>query len=197
MKRHLKSPQHVVHIFVRSLSARATRGILTCANLRLPCALGRSGHRALKREGDGATPIGSFALRHVFYRPDRVCRPRTRLPVSRISLKTAGAMILATATTTGRSSILIRHRPSAFGATTISTMWSSSWGTTMSRAKSSPAVPSSCTSLRRAWRRRKDASRFDGTILSGCSKWCRRARGSALRREDKQKATRNRMAIRA
>jgi len=84
MKRHLKSPQRVVHIFVRSLSAQATRGFLTFGNLRLACALGRSGRRAIKREGDGATPIGNFALRRVLYRADRVSRPRTLLPVSRI-----------------------------------------------------------------------------------------------------------------
>jgi L,D-peptidoglycan transpeptidase YkuD (ErfK/YbiS/YcfS/YnhG family) len=49
--------------------------------LRLPCALGRSGRRAGKREGDGATPIGSFAVREVFYRADRLARPRTALPL--------------------------------------------------------------------------------------------------------------------
>lgn len=49
--------------------------------LHLPCALGRSGVTALKREGDGATPLGRWALRAVFYRPDRVARPRTLLPV--------------------------------------------------------------------------------------------------------------------
>jgi L,D-peptidoglycan transpeptidase YkuD (ErfK/YbiS/YcfS/YnhG family) len=54
---------------------------LTLGGLRLPCALGRSGRRALKREGDGATPIGSFALRELFYRPDRLPHPRTGLPV--------------------------------------------------------------------------------------------------------------------
>ena len=31
-----------------------------------------------KREGDGATPVGRFALREVFYRRDRLVRPRTR-----------------------------------------------------------------------------------------------------------------------
>ncbi len=36
----------------------------------------------MKREGDGATPVGAWPLREVFYRPDRVARPRTRLPVT-------------------------------------------------------------------------------------------------------------------
>ena len=49
-----------------------------------PAALGRAGIRALKREGDGATPLGRFPVRQVLYRADRVARPRTRLPVRAI-----------------------------------------------------------------------------------------------------------------
>ncbi|MEM7223068.1 MAG: L,D-transpeptidase family protein [Pseudomonadota bacterium] len=45
-----------------------------------PCAIGRGGVRADKREGDGATPAGSWPLRKVFYRPDRAARPATALP---------------------------------------------------------------------------------------------------------------------
>jgi L,D-peptidoglycan transpeptidase YkuD (ErfK/YbiS/YcfS/YnhG family) len=47
---------------------------------RLRCALGRSGVSTAKREGDGATPAGSFAMRYVLYRPDRGPRPPTALP---------------------------------------------------------------------------------------------------------------------
>ncbi|OHC75569.1 MAG: hypothetical protein A3G18_04365 [Rhodospirillales bacterium RIFCSPLOWO2_12_FULL_58_28] len=54
--------------------------ILEWRGRRLRCALGRSGVAADKREGDGATPEGSFPLRRVFYRPDRVSRPLTGLP---------------------------------------------------------------------------------------------------------------------
>lgn len=49
-----------------------------------PGALGRTGIRSIKREGDGGTPLGRFAVRHVLYRADRVARPRTRLPVRAI-----------------------------------------------------------------------------------------------------------------
>ena len=45
------------------------------------CALGGAGCRARKREGDAATPIGRWRLRAVFYRADRLPRPRTGLPV--------------------------------------------------------------------------------------------------------------------
>jgi L,D-peptidoglycan transpeptidase YkuD (ErfK/YbiS/YcfS/YnhG family) len=48
---------------------------------RWPCALGRTGRTLRKREGDGATPAGRWALREVLYRPDRMRRPRTRLAV--------------------------------------------------------------------------------------------------------------------
>lgn len=48
------------------------------------CAVGRSGlvPLAAKREGDGATPLGTFALRRVLYRPDRVNAPVTGLSVT-------------------------------------------------------------------------------------------------------------------
>src|SRR4026207_2597527 len=47
-------------------------------------ALGRSGVRALKREGDGSTPLGRFPVRQVLYRADRGIRPRTKLPIHAI-----------------------------------------------------------------------------------------------------------------
>ncbi len=46
------------------------------------CAVGRAGLRpaAEKVEGDGASPIGRWPLREVFYRADRMARPLTHLP---------------------------------------------------------------------------------------------------------------------
>jgi L,D-peptidoglycan transpeptidase YkuD (ErfK/YbiS/YcfS/YnhG family) len=60
-------------------------GVMRCGNLVLPCSLGRSGIRSDKHEGDGATPIGRFALRRLLYRADRLARPMTKLPITIIT----------------------------------------------------------------------------------------------------------------
>ena len=61
------------------------------AGLSLPdghtvlCALGRGGIIADKREGDGGTPAGLWPIRRVLYRPDRMARPKTDLPLAAIA----------------------------------------------------------------------------------------------------------------
>jgi L,D-peptidoglycan transpeptidase YkuD (ErfK/YbiS/YcfS/YnhG family) len=60
------------------------KGWLAAGMMRIPVALGRSGIRADKREGDGATPRGRFHPVRVWWRADRGLRPRTFLPVRRI-----------------------------------------------------------------------------------------------------------------
>jgi L,D-peptidoglycan transpeptidase YkuD (ErfK/YbiS/YcfS/YnhG family) len=69
---------------VRAKAGERTRGWLVAGLLTLPVALGRSGIRANKREGDGGTPRGIFVLRRLWWRADRMARPRTGLPVRRI-----------------------------------------------------------------------------------------------------------------
>lgn len=68
-------------LHVRAVSRRSTRGHVTTGGMSWPCALGRSGCRVIKREGDGATPCGTWRLDLVLYRPDRGPPPATRLPV--------------------------------------------------------------------------------------------------------------------
>ncbi len=61
---------------------RPSRGVLRHGVLLVPCALGRGGVRADKREGDGAAPLGTFALRRLWYRADRFPEPPAcRLPM--------------------------------------------------------------------------------------------------------------------
>lgn len=74
-------PTHVklIRVFRSPLDHR--RGRLQAGNLVLPCALGRSGTRRDKREGDGASPVGRFRILQAFYRPDHGPRPRTGLPL--------------------------------------------------------------------------------------------------------------------
>ena len=57
-------------------------GLLVVGDRVIRCTIGHGGVRGDKREGDGGTPIGQFALREVLYREDRVRRPTTHLPVS-------------------------------------------------------------------------------------------------------------------
>ncbi len=65
-----------------TISGAATAGAVRYGNLQFPAAAGRSGVRARKREGDGATPLGMWPALRVYYRPDRLKRPRTALPVA-------------------------------------------------------------------------------------------------------------------
>ncbi len=71
-------------IRVRSRPGRATQGVILAGPLALPVALGRAGIKADKREGDGGTPRGRFRPLRLWWRADRLPRPRTPLPVRRI-----------------------------------------------------------------------------------------------------------------
>jgi len=63
---------------------RRTQGFLFAGPLTMPVALGRAGIRADKREGDGGTPRGRFHPIRLWWRGDRLPRPRTLLPIRRI-----------------------------------------------------------------------------------------------------------------
>jgi len=76
-------------IRVRGGPGDRTRGLLIAGGLAIAVVLGRSGIRANKREGDGATPRGRFRLVRLWWRADRAARPRTLLPVRRIEASIA------------------------------------------------------------------------------------------------------------
>ena len=60
----------------------STAGQLRGNDLVFDCTLGRNGTVKAdeKREGDGASPLGRWRLKRLFYRPDRLDRPETDLP---------------------------------------------------------------------------------------------------------------------
>ena len=72
-------------VFVHISVSDRRRGTLAAGNMRFACALGRAGTGLKKREGDGLTPIGSFGLRRLHVRTDRLFPPRTRLSWRRIA----------------------------------------------------------------------------------------------------------------
>jgi L,D-peptidoglycan transpeptidase YkuD (ErfK/YbiS/YcfS/YnhG family) len=74
----------LTRLSVRRKAGDPRAGWLTAGPLALPVALGRGGIKANKREGDGATPRGTFRLMRLWWRADRHARPATLLPVRRI-----------------------------------------------------------------------------------------------------------------
>jgi L,D-peptidoglycan transpeptidase YkuD (ErfK/YbiS/YcfS/YnhG family) len=71
-------------IWIRRSAGDFRRGWLKVGKTNIPVALGRSGVLANKREGDGATPRGTFYPLRLWWRPDRYARPRTFLPIRAI-----------------------------------------------------------------------------------------------------------------
>ena len=51
------------------------------------CAIGRSGVVEDKKEGDGGTPVGTFKIRKIYYRPDRInpAEIKTDIPLVALS----------------------------------------------------------------------------------------------------------------
>ena len=62
-------------------------GIFSGPNIKAKCSIGRGGMIAAesKREGDGASPIGRWPMRRVFFRADRIRPPETGLPIAPIA----------------------------------------------------------------------------------------------------------------
>ena len=60
-------------------------GTLRFGGQEYACVVGKGGVTDDKREGDGATPRGRFALREAWYRPDRTEKPATELPLREIT----------------------------------------------------------------------------------------------------------------
>ena len=73
---------------VLTVQADSADSALAWASLgekRWRCAVGAGGVREDKVEGDAATPVGEFPLRHIYYRNDRLVLPKVGLPARPIS----------------------------------------------------------------------------------------------------------------
>lgn len=70
---------------VQADSGDSAVGWATLGDRRWRCVLGAGGVREDKVEGDAATPVGEFPLRHVYFRNDRLVLPKVRLPARPIA----------------------------------------------------------------------------------------------------------------
>jgi L,D-peptidoglycan transpeptidase YkuD (ErfK/YbiS/YcfS/YnhG family) len=85
--RRVKKPLRMAQLQVLRVSrapGQRARGLLRAGHRVMPVALGRSGIKANKREGDGASPRGRFRLLRLWWRADRGLRPRSLLHIRRI-----------------------------------------------------------------------------------------------------------------
>lgn len=71
-------------ITVTRAPGERARGILRYGTKSYRVALGRNGIAANKTEGDGTTPSGRYHPLRIWWRGDRLARPRTHLPIRRI-----------------------------------------------------------------------------------------------------------------
>ncbi|MBS0333766.1 MAG: hypothetical protein JSS35_13440, partial [Proteobacteria bacterium] len=75
-------------IFTATAEGDGTTGWLALGGgRRVRCALGKGGvtPAAEKREGDGASPLGTWTIRRLLYRPDKGPAPATGLPAAAIA----------------------------------------------------------------------------------------------------------------
>ena len=53
----------------------------------IKCSIGKNGIKKKKKEGDKSTPKGVFKLENLYYRPDRVKKPLTKISTKKITAK--------------------------------------------------------------------------------------------------------------
>lgn len=75
-----QSETHPLHLILKDTQ-------LFWGNDKFSCTWGKGGMTSSKVEGDGATPIGSFPFRKLYYRPDRLQKPKTCLPLQALTPK--------------------------------------------------------------------------------------------------------------
>ena len=58
--------------------------LLLYKGYKLKCSIGKSGLTKTKKEGDLKTPIGLFSLGTLYYRRDRINKPKCKLKINNI-----------------------------------------------------------------------------------------------------------------
>ena len=53
-------------------------------DFKFKCCVGKNGLRSNKREGDKCTPKGKFKIGNLYYRPDKVKKPFTKINIKQI-----------------------------------------------------------------------------------------------------------------
>lgn len=87
MKKSFLKTIHISTAPLSSIKSGKHYGLLNSNGQSHNCSLGKSGIKALKNEGDGATPIGVFKILYGFYRSDRIKLPATGLTMIPITKK--------------------------------------------------------------------------------------------------------------
>ena len=57
---------------------------LTIDDFNFKCCIGKNGISKKKRESDKKTPVGTFQIENLYYRPDRIKKPYTKLKCIKI-----------------------------------------------------------------------------------------------------------------
>ena len=58
---------------------RVKKNYLEFKNQRFQCSIGRSGFSENKKEGDGCTPVGTFFIKKIYYRADKIRNLDTKI----------------------------------------------------------------------------------------------------------------------
>lgn len=80
-RKHIERTRKRTPVRVFALSDSASLGTLRYGHMVFRAALGGRGVRTVKREGDGAAPLGSWPILWAYYRPDKVRHPKTGIPL--------------------------------------------------------------------------------------------------------------------
>ena len=61
------------------MNIKIKKHLLLYKNYKLKCSIGKSGITSFKKEGDFATPKGTFKLGSLYYRKDRIRTPKCKI----------------------------------------------------------------------------------------------------------------------